>query len=226
MGTLSPKKFLRLILGIPTEENALTTSAGAADADKIPALNAAGVLDSTIVNSTTTSLGAGSAGKVAALDAAGILGDTLVNSTNVSVGAGSAGKRVELNAAGKIDDSMLSFGPELSTATASEALSAGNLVNVYNNAGVWTMRKADAASNRPANGYVLAAVASAAVGTYYSDGRITGLSGLTPGLYFLGAAGAITQTPPTASGSCSQQVGNSASATELMFNPKIAIVLA
>lgn len=197
MGTPSSKKFLKQNAGQITEEAALTTSAGAADANAIPALNAAGVLDSTIVNSTTTSVGAGSSGKV-----------------------------VELNAAGKIDGSMLPTGPELATAVASEAISAGNLVNVYSNAGVATMRKADAASNRPANGFVLAAVPNAATGTYYSDGRITGLSGLTPGIaLWLGAAGATSTTAPSAAGSIQQRIGHASSATEVMFNPDPQTVL-
>lgn len=197
MGTASTKKFFKQVSGELTEEAALLTSAGAGDANRLPALNANGVLDATIVNSTTTSVGAGSSGKVVALDAAG-----------------------------KIDNSMLSFGPELSTATASEALTAGNLVNIYSNVGVVTMRKADAAANRPANGYVLASVASSAVGVYYADGRITGLTGLTPGQsLFLGAAGAATATAPTAAGSACQQIGFASSATEIMFNPKISLLL-
>lgn len=198
MGTPSSKKFIKQVGGNLTEEAALLTSAGAGDANTIPALNAQGVLDASIVNSTTTSVGAGSSGKVVALDAAG-----------------------------KIDNSMLSFGPELATAIAAEAISAGNLVNIYTNVGVVTMRKADAAANRPANGFVLGAVASAASGTYYADGRITGLSGLTPGAsLYLGAAGAATATAPTAAGSASQQIGFASSATEIMFNPKVAVLLA
>ena len=63
MGTLSTKKFIKNNSGVLTEEAALTTSAGAGDADKLPALNASGVLDSTIVNSVAASAGAGDAGK-------------------------------------------------------------------------------------------------------------------------------------------------------------------
>jgi hypothetical protein len=57
MGTASTKKFIKNNAGTLTEEAALLTSAGAGDANKVPALNASGVLDSTIVNSKTTSAG-------------------------------------------------------------------------------------------------------------------------------------------------------------------------
>jgi hypothetical protein len=73
MGTASTKKFFKNNAGVYTEEAALTTSAGAADANSIPALNDSGVLDSTIVNSKTSSAGAGDSGKLPALDGAGKL---------------------------------------------------------------------------------------------------------------------------------------------------------
>ena len=50
MGTISTTKFIKNSAGSLAEEAALTTSAGAADANKIPALNASGVLDPSIVN--------------------------------------------------------------------------------------------------------------------------------------------------------------------------------
>ena len=54
MGTASTKKILKNNAGTLTEEAALTTSAGAADANRIPALNASGVLDASIVNAKNT----------------------------------------------------------------------------------------------------------------------------------------------------------------------------
>ena len=62
MGTASTTKVIKNNAGVLTEETTLTTSAGAADANKIVALNASGILDSTIVNSKNTSAGAGDAG--------------------------------------------------------------------------------------------------------------------------------------------------------------------
>ena len=68
MGTASSKKFIKNNAGYYTEEAALTTSAGAADANAIPALNASGVLDSTIINGKNSSAGAADAGKTVLLD--------------------------------------------------------------------------------------------------------------------------------------------------------------
>lgn len=228
MGTASTKKFLRNNNGQVAEEAALLTSAGAADANRIPALNATGILDDSILNAKSTSAGAADAGKIPKLNANGILDDSIIDSVQTSAGAASAGKRVELNGAGQIDETMLPNGvaPDLAVLVASEALSANNLVNIWNDAGVAKMRKADAASNKPAHGFVRAAVASAASGTCYFEGRISGLTGVTPGVNFLGNSGAITPTPPTASGACLQQIGLGVSTTEVNFEPDNAILLA
>lgn len=49
MGTASSKKFIRNNAGTLTEEAAITDSAGAGDANKIPALDASGRLDSSFM---------------------------------------------------------------------------------------------------------------------------------------------------------------------------------
>lgn len=49
MGTASTTKFILNNAGALAEQAALTTSAGAGDAQKLVALNASGILDSTIV---------------------------------------------------------------------------------------------------------------------------------------------------------------------------------
>jgi len=157
MGTLSTKKFIKNASGQLTEEAALTTSAGAADADKVPALNASGFLDATIVNSATSSAGAGSSGKVVALDGSG-----------------------------RIDATMMPVGIGADTAiiTASEALSAGDFVNIWNSSGA-KVRKADATTaGKETHGFVLAAVTSGASATVYFEGTNTGVSGATPVVRF------------------------------------------
>ena len=78
MGTASTTKYIKNAAGQLAEEAALTTSAGAADAQRVPALNAQGVLDASIVNSKVSSAGAADAGKVAALDPSGKLDVTLL----------------------------------------------------------------------------------------------------------------------------------------------------
>lgn len=147
---------------------------------------------------------------------------------NSSAGAGDADKIPKLDAAGKISSTMMptGIGPETRTLTASEALSAGDLVNFWDDSGTLKMRKADADADRQADGFVLASVSSGASGTVYpEEGVITGLSSLTIGAtYWLSAtAGGITTTSPTGNNVLSQIVGKALSATELLFKPEAAI---
>jgi hypothetical protein len=102
MGTISTTKFIKNSAGSLAEEAALTTSAGAADANKIPALNASGVLDPTIVNAKASSAGAADAGKV-----------------------------VQLDGSGRLDNSVMpvGIGADTKVMMASEALAAGDFVN-------------------------------------------------------------------------------------------------
>lgn len=200
MGTASTKKFIKNNAGTLTEEAALTTSAGAADADKIPALNASGVLDATIVNAKATSAGAGDAGKV-----------------------------VQLDGAGRIDATMMPVGIGADTAIiqASENLAAGDFVNVHNSAGA-RVRKADATTaGKEAHGFVLSAVSSAANATVYFEGTNTAVTGQTPGGVFLATtAGGATGTAPSASGNVVQKLGVAISATAINFERGEPIVLA
>ena len=64
-----------------------------------------------------------------------------------SAGAGDAGKIPALDSQGRMDQSMMPVGiaPETDTATASEALSAGDFVNLYNSSGL-KAHKADAST--------------------------------------------------------------------------------
>lgn len=140
-----------------------------------------------------------------------------------SAGSASAGDIVALNSAGQIDATMLgaASGEASISATASEAISAGAIVNVYNNAGTVSVRNADnTAAGKEATGFALAAIASGATGTITLQGVVTGLSGLTPGAYqFLGTVGGLVSAAPTAAGSITQMVGTALSATSVMFRP-------
>lgn len=227
MGTASTTKVLKNNAGTLTEETTLTTSAGAGDANKIPALNASGVLDSSIVNSKTTSAGAADSGKLAALNASGVLDDTIINATVTS----SAGKVVKLDGSGKLDASVMPTGIGADTAviTASEALAAGDLVNIWNDAGTAKVRKADASvAGKEAMGFVLAAVSNAAAATVYFEGSNAQQTGMTPGLQFLSATtpGKTQATAPTGAGKVVQRVGFAVSATTINFDGGDPIVLA
>lgn len=225
MGTASTKKFIKNNAGQLTEEAALTTSAGAGDADRVPALNASGLLDDTMLNASALS----GANKVVKQTAAGIITPAVLNATVTSVGAADAAKMAQLDGSGRLDSSILPVGVGADTAiiTTSEALVAGDLVNIWNSTGA-KVRKADpAAAGKEAHGFVLIGVASGAAATVYFEGSNTAATGLTPGPQFLGAtAGKSSGSAPTASGSIVQRVGFATSATAMNFNAGEPIVLA
>lgn len=225
MGTASTKKFIKNNAGTLTEEAALTTSAGAGDADKIPALNATGILDDSIINASAVA----AADKIAKMGAGGFLAPGVLNATQTSAGAGDAAKVVQLDASGRLDTTVMPVGIGADTAsiTTSEALVAGDLVNIWNSTGA-KVRKADpATAGKEAHGFVLVGVASGAAATVYFEGTNTAVTGLTPGPQFLGStAGKSSSAAPTASGSVVQRVGFATSATALNFNASDPIVLA
>lgn len=151
--------------------------------------------------------------------------------TVVSAGAVDAGKILALGPDGRLDDTVMPVGITADTllAVASEPLSAGDLVNIYDNAGVVSVRKADAATNKEAHGFVKSAVPSGGNATVYFGGTISGLSGLTPGArqYLSGTtAGQRTETAPTTPGYIVQYVGFATSTTSMSFEPDDKIVLA
>lgn len=227
MGAASTTKLIKNNAGVLTEETTLTTSAGAGDANKVVALNASGILDSSIVNSKATSAGAGDSGKLAALNGSGILDDSIINATVTS----SANKIAKLDGSGRLDVTVMPVGIAADTATivASETLVAGDLVNIWNNAGTANVRKADGStSGKEAMGFVLAGFASAASATVYFEGTNTQCTGLTPGVQYLSGttAGKPSATAATGTGKVAQVVGFAISATAMNFNAEQPIVLA
>jgi len=199
MGTASTTKYIKNNSGALTEEAALTTSAGAGDSQKIPALNASGVLDLTITNGKTTSAGAGDSGKLVALDGSG-----------------------------RIDNTMMPVGIGADTAviTTSEAIASGDLVNIWNSSGA-KVRKADATvAGKEAHGFVLVGVGSGAAATVYFENTNTAVAGLTPGVQFLSTtAGLCTATAPSGSGNVVQRVGFAISSTAMNFQAQTPVVL-
>lgn len=190
--------YLRQVNGALTEARTVSTSAGAGDVDKVPSLNAAGVLPASITNAVATSAGAGDAGKLVALDGSG-----------------------------RIDTSAMpvGVGPDTNTITATEALAAGDYVNVHSGG----VRKADASNGRPAHGVVLAGVANGAPATVYFEGTNTQLSGLTLGAdQYLSATtpGARTATAPSTAGQLVQPLGVAVSTTAAQIEIRQPITLA
>ncbi|RST54209.1 hypothetical protein EJI00_02935 [Variovorax sp. DXTD-1] len=164
-----------------------------------------------------------------ALNANGVLDATIVNSKTSSAGAGDGGKVVALGADGRIDSTMMPVGIGADTAsiTTSEALSAGDLINIHNSTGA-KVRKADATTaGKEAHGFVLAAFGSGVAATVYFEGTNTAVSGLTPGPQFLATtAGLSAGAAPSAAGNVVQRVGVATSATTLNFEGGPPIVLA
>jgi len=195
-----PHKFLKNNAGVITEEVAIATSAGSGDDGKIPALNSSGVLDSTIVNSKTSSAGSGDAGKLPAL-----------------------------GAQGKLDESFLPTGiaADVAIINTSEALSAGDFVNIYNASGA-KCRKADASTTgKEAHGFVLEAVDNGDPATVYFEGTNNQVTGQTPGVVYLSATtpGLATSTAPSSSGNVVQRIGFVTAADAINFQSQPPIVL-
>jgi hypothetical protein len=182
------------------------------------------------VPANQTSAGAGDAGKIVALDPSGVLDSTIVNSTVMSAGSGDSGKLPALDGTGRIDASVLPVGIGADTAaiTASEALSAGAFVNVFNSSGVAKVRNADATTpGKEAHGFVLAAVSSGATATVYFEGTNTQVTGQTAGRAFLQTtAGTAGATAPIGSGNIVQVIGFAVSATAINFQSEPPITLA
>jgi len=154
-----------------------------------------------------------------------------VEATVQSAGAGNAGEIPALDADGKLDDTVMpaGIGAETQVMAASEALAENDVVNIFDDTGTTKCRKASAAdATKPAHGYVKAAVESAANATVYTDGYLPGTSLTVGSKYFLSAAtpGAVTTTPPSATGNILQQIGGAVSTTAIKFEPLTPIVRA
>jgi hypothetical protein len=154
-----------------------------------------------------------------------------VQATVASAGAADDGKIVALDATGKLDSTVMPVGIGADTVTvqASEALSAGDFVNIWNSGGA-RVRKADASvSGKEAHGFVLAAVANGANATVYLEGSNTQVTGKTVGArQYLSAAtpGQSVETAPSASGNVVQLLGVATSATSISTEMDDGIVLA
>jgi hypothetical protein len=146
-----------------------------------------------------------------------------------SAGAGDAGKIPALDGSGRLDPTMMPAGIGADTAViaASEALAAGDFVNIWNSSGP-KVRKADATTaGKEAHGFVLSAVSSGANATVYFEGPNTAVTGATAGPVFLATtAGTATSTPPSGSGNVVQRIGVATSTTSINFEGAQPVVLA
>lgn len=156
--------------------------------------------------------------------------------TQTSTGVGDAGEGVALNSQGVLDDTLFppGIGADIISLIASEALSAGDLINIWLNSSTPSVRKADASAanaGKTVDGFVKSSVASGATAqVYVSRGiLVTGLTGLTAGsTYFLSGStpGGVTATRPTTSGHTVQIVGKAYSSSALYLDPQPPVILA
>lgn len=153
-----------------------------------------------------------------------------VEATVTSSGAANAGDIPGLDAGGKLDNSLFptGIGEDTKLMPASEGLSAGDFVSVFDDAGTPSVRKADAATEgKESIGFVLAAVTAGNNATVHFTGVNDQLSGLTAGsTYYLSTtAGGVTTTRPSTAGNVVQRLGRALSASEIAFetHPTIKI---
>lgn len=138
-----------------------------------------------------------------------------------SAGAANAGDGVALNASGKIDDTMLSTVDTVTLPT-SEDISDGDWVNVWDDGGTISLRKADASGGigKKADGYVKTGVTAPANAVMYKGGVNDADSGLTAGaVHYLSATpGAATATAPSTAAYIVQVLGKASTTTEMIVD--------
>jgi hypothetical protein len=153
-----------------------------------------------------------------------------IAATVTSGGVSDDGKIVALGTDGRLDASVMpvGIGAETKNIIASENISAGALVNIWNSTGQFRVRNADATvAGKEAMGFVLSSVSTSQTAMVYLEGTITGLSGLLPGRMYLSTSpGVATNTPPSGSGNVVQYIGEAISATEITFERTDGIILA
>lgn len=154
----------------------------------------------------------------------------LIEAITTSAGVGDSGKIPALDSSGKLDSTFMPAGiaAETRALTASETISAGDFVNIWDDTGTLKVRKADASGGygKKADGFVLAAVTSGNTATIYPLGDINSqVSGLTPGAdYWLSStAGTLATTAPSTSAHIIQYIGKATTATELLTECQEAI---
>lgn len=156
------------------------------------------------------------------LDAAGLKKQQSALVT--SAGAADQNRIVKTNAAGVLDSTLFpaGIGDESKGLTASEALSAGDFVNIFNDPidGPRVRRANATARGTEAVGFVSDNFAAGELATVFFEGENTALTGLVAGTtLFLSAdtPGGATDTAPNAVGNVVQVIGKACSATSAIF---------
>lgn len=142
----------------------------------------------------------------------------------ISAFTGNANEIIATDGSGFIDSSLLPPGVggcTFTNVTADGNLTAGMVIDIYDNSGTLTARPADNANGEAADGFVTAAFTSGDTNvTVFTAGELP-LAGLTAGEdYWLSASGAIVLGPPAEpEDGIVQFIGVANTATTLCFNP-------
>lgn len=156
-----------------------------------------------------------------------------VTALQTSAGAGDADKIVATGPGGTLDPSLMPPGivPDQFAGTSNGAITIRDLCSVDLTTGLIS-RASAAAGGKQCDGWAQSSVATGQPITIQLEGKLTGLSGLTPGArYFLSdstpgsymiAPGPVTTT----AGKLAQYIGTAMSATVLNFEPEDSTVLA
>lgn len=154
---------------------------------------------------------------------------TEIKGVVVSAGAGNDGDIPALDATGRLDTSVMpvGIGADTKVVVTSEALAAGDWVNLWNSTGL-KARKADATvAGKEVWGFVLASATSGGNATVYFEGTNNQVSGQSVGpVYLQTTAGTGGATVPSASGNVVQMIGVALSATEVNFERGTPVTLA
>ena len=155
---------------------------------------------------------------------------TLLSSVDSSAGAGDAGKLIALDSSGKLATTMLpsGIGADTLVVPASETLTAGDFVNIWDDAGTVKARKANATDNtKPAHGFIKDGAASGSNATVYFEGENDDLTSLTVGTayYLATTGGVVTATAPSTAGNVVQYLGTAHATSKLRFEPQQPVVI-
>ena len=144
---------------------------------------------------------------------------TVKEAKQTSSGVPDAGRILALDDTGHIHISVLPTGiaADIEMIEASENLSSGNFVNIWNDGGTAKVRRADGSmAGKHAHGFVIESFTTGQTASVYFEGRNAQLSGLTPGdVYLSTTPGEATGTAPSGSGQIVQKLGVAVSATSV-----------
>ena len=128
-------------------------------------------------------------------------------------------------ATGQLSPTIIPGGEDVAL-EASEDLSANDLVNIWDDAGTFKVRKADASSFATrAMGFVQAAYLTGAIAVVKGEGIVSGQVGLDPAddVFLSTTPGETSQSPATGTAEVWQTVGHPVSATQFAFEKGEAI---